>query len=142
MDEDVQFFVPGHPKAQGSKRHVGRGIMVEASKDLPAWRTAIASEASAVRHVSKTVFSQPVRVRFVFWFQRPQSHYRTGKYAGQVKLSAPSVHSSAPDIDKLCRAVGDALTISGLIVDDRLIAKIEAEKRYGDPGVLINLQLL
>jgi crossover junction endodeoxyribonuclease RusA len=138
--DPVQFFVPGHPKAQGSKRHVGHGVMVEASKDLGPWRQAIAAEAAKAGNGTK--FARPVQVRFVFWFKRPKHHYRTGKYAGQVKDSAPSWQSSAPDADKLCRAVADALTISGLILDDRLIARIEAEKRYGDPGVLIEVQNL
>lgn len=142
MVEPVQFFVSGTPRAQGSKRHVGHGIMVEMSKDLGPWRQAIASEASAIRSLERKQFTVPVQVQFVFWFKRPQSHLRTGKYAGDVKLTAPKWQSSAPDVDKLCRAVGDALTISGLILDDRLIARIHAEKRYGDPGVLIRVEEL
>ena len=46
MHEPVQFFVRGTPRAQGSKRHVGHGIMVEMSKDLAPWRQAIAAEAA------------------------------------------------------------------------------------------------
>jgi crossover junction endodeoxyribonuclease RusA len=141
MHEPVQFFVSGTPRAQGSKRHVGRGIMVEMSKDLGPWRQAIAA-AAAEQRVDGSQFVVPVQVQFVFWFKRPQSHLRTGKNAGQVKLSAPKWQSSAPDVDKLCRAVGDALSMSGLVLDDRLIARIHAEKRYGDPGVLIRVEEL
>jgi crossover junction endodeoxyribonuclease RusA len=140
MHEPVQFFVSGTPRAQGSKRHVGHGVMVEMSKDLGPWRQAIAAEAK--QHKGETAFAVPVQVQFVFWFKRPQHHLRTGKYAGQVKLSAPKWQSSAPDVDKLCRAVGDALAMSGLLLDDRLIARIQAEKRYGDPGVLIRVEEL
>lgn len=136
----VQFFVPGKPVAQGSKRHVGHGVMVESSRDLLPWRQAIATAAKGA--ANGTQFSGPVQVDFVFWFHRPKKHYGTGKNAGMVKLSAPGWQTTFPDVDKLCRAVGDALTISGLILDDRLIARMSAEKRYGDPGVLIRVQEL
>jgi Holliday junction resolvase RusA-like endonuclease len=114
--------------------------MVEMSKDLGPWRQAIATEAKL--QANGTKFSGPVQVYFVFWFPRLRSHYGTGRNAGGVKLSAPMFKASAPDIDKLCRAVADALTISGLILDDRLIARMHAEKRYGDPGVLIRVEEL
>src|SRR4030095_5083797 len=94
--DPVQFFVPGYPKAQGSKRHVGHGIMVEMSKDLEPWRQAIAVEAS--KAANGTRFTGPIQVRFCFWFQRPKSHYGTGRNAGGVKASAPSYRASSPDI--------------------------------------------
>ena len=138
--EPIQFFVHGIPKAQGSKRHVGGGIMVEAS-DLAPWRKLIVDEAVRVREDWEGFqFAGPIQVRFTFWFRRPKGHYGTGRNAGQVKRTAPRWRASAPDIDKLCRAVADALTISGLILDDRLIVSMEAEKRYGNPGVLIAVQ--
>ncbi len=136
MRDPVQFFVRGHPRAQGSKRHVGGGIMVEAA-NLAPWRKLIIDAAASYEGPK---FSGPIQVRFVFWFQRPKGHYGTGRNAGTLKRSAPTYRASAPDVDKLCRAVADALTISGLILDDRLIVRVEAEKRYGDPGVLIEIQ--
>lgn len=141
MHEPVQFFVSGTPRAQGSKRHVGHGVMVEMSKDLGPWRQAIAAAAKEHR-VDGSQFIAPVQVQFVFWFRRPKNHYGTGSRSGTVKASSPKWHSSAPDVDKLCRAVGDALTSSGLVLDDRLISRIHAEKRYGDPGVLIRVEEL
>ena len=33
----VRIVADGVPAPQGSKKHVGRGRMVEASKTLPAW---------------------------------------------------------------------------------------------------------
>ena len=38
----VQFDVVGVPAPQGSKRHVGRGILVESSKKVGPWRDAVA----------------------------------------------------------------------------------------------------
>lgn len=137
MSEPLQFFVAGHPKAQGSKRHVGRGVLVESSRDLAPWRKAIAEEARAT--ADGQLFSGPTRVRAVFWFQRPSSHYGTGRNAGQLKPSAPTFRDSLPDVDKCVRALLDALVIAGVLRDDRLVVQLFTEKRYGAPGVLVEL---
>ena len=42
MDEyNYDFFVLGEPAPQGSKRHVGHGILLEQSKKVKPWREAI-----------------------------------------------------------------------------------------------------
>jgi crossover junction endodeoxyribonuclease RusA len=141
-----EFFVAGVPQPQGSKRHVGKGRMIEAAKGLGPWREAIIWEAKrrspwSRGYANARNFEGPVWARFTFFFPRPKSHYGTGRNAGILKESAPMYHSSPPDVDKLVRAVGDALTMSGLIADDRLIVEILATKRYGEPpGVLIWLR--
>lgn len=140
---EIQFFVPGKPAAQGSKRMLKRGtkiVMVEMSRDLAPWRQAIAEYAKAEANGQK--FEGPLKLQLVFWFQRPASHFGTGRNAGNLKESAPKWRASVPDLDKLIRAVGDGLAASGVIPDDRFIATVYAEKRYGDPGVLVNLQTL
>ena len=40
---DVSFNVIGIPGAQGSKRHVGNGVMVESSKKVKPWRLGCSS---------------------------------------------------------------------------------------------------
>ena len=50
-----------------------------------------------------------------------------------LRLDAPVHHASAPDIDKLCRAVMDALS-SVVWVDDRQVARLVASKRWPDEG--------
>ena len=37
----ISWTSTGIPAPQGSKRHVGRGIMIEANKALPAWREQV-----------------------------------------------------------------------------------------------------
>jgi crossover junction endodeoxyribonuclease RusA len=140
MSEPIHFFVRGHPKAQGSKRHVGRGVLVEMSKDLLPWRKAIADECAAAANGRKLL--GPISVRAVFWFSRPANHFGTGRNAGQLKASAPAWRDANPDTDKLLRALFDGLTASGVILDDRFIAHVEADKRYGDPGVLVEVKEL
>lgn len=141
--EPIQFFVPGHPKAQGSKRALSRGgktVMVEMSKDLKPWRQAIAEKAIETAAGRKLV--GPLGVRVVFFLNRPASHFGTGRNAGFLKASAPRWRDAAPDIDKLQRALFDALVISGVILDDRYIVSVHADKVYGDPGVLVEVKEL
>lgn len=142
-------FAPGRPAPQGSKAVNRRtGMMFESSKLLPAWRRAMDMRLTAERvaHHGLT-FTGPVVVSATFIIPRPKSHYRTGRNAALLRESAPRVHTQKPDLDKLVRAVLDALTRSGLIADDAqvsrfgYIAKQWAE--YGEqPGADIAVRSL
>jgi Holliday junction resolvase RusA-like endonuclease len=69
---------------------------------------------------AQSLFEGPVRVRIVFNRSRPKSKRKNTKYA-----------ATRPDIDKLARAVLDAMT--GIVfVDDAQVAALTAEKRYAD----------
>lgn len=124
----IELRVHGHPAPQGSKRHVGRGIMVEASKYVQPWREAVVSEAIRMGYTG-TGLDEPVAVDVAFYFPRPQSHY--GKSG--LKDSAPAVPSrrSAGDIDKLVRSTLDALVQASVLTDDSLVVDLTARKRYG-----------
>lgn len=63
----------------------------------------------------------------VFCFLHPPSHL-TKK--GVLRKGAPAQMVSHPDLDKLARAVGDALTDAGVVDDDRLIVRWVLEKMY------------
>jgi len=65
-----------------------------------------------------------------FQFARPKSHYRTGKYAGELKDSAPKYHTQKPDVTKLVRGVEDALS-KIIYRDDCIIVKQINEKGWG-----------
>lgn len=136
--EHALLFVQGRPAPQGSKNAfvIGkRAVMVEASKHLPAWRNDI---ILAVRQMFNdtqdvTKFVEPVKLRVTFYIERPK----------QPKHKVWP--GSKPDLDHYIRAVGDALTIGGLIADDALIVKILAEKVWcgentrAEPGATIEL---
>lgn len=114
----IDLTVFGEPAPQGSKRYVGNGRFIESSKKLAPWRTAIAEAVTALGDVEP--FTRPVEVRVRFYLPRPKS----------VKRLLPSV---APDLDKLCRSLGDGLSINSmLLLDDSLICRWEAEKFYAD----------
>jgi len=122
-------FVPGSPAPQGSKRHVGHGRMVEMSKALGPWRERV---ALAVHGEGWPMMAGPVWVRLQFVLPRPKS--------APKRSTPPAV--KRPDLDKLQRAILDALT--GIVfADDSQVICIFARKRIAEidesPGVLIEL---
>lgn len=124
----VKFFVPGIPAPQGSKRHLGGGVLVESSKRVKPWRTDV--RETALRHFTAPL-TGPVDVHLHFTFPRPKSHFGTGRNAGRVKQAAPPryAHTQRPDLDKLIRAVLDALT--GVAWrDDSQVVGLTATKRW------------
>jgi crossover junction endodeoxyribonuclease RusA len=131
--KELYFTAFGTPRPQGSKRHVGNGVMIEAS-DVKPWRKAIANAVfeAWTRSGDERPFTEPVVVWATFYMPRPKS----------VKRFLPSV---APDLDKLQRGLGDALSIdSQALLDDALIVKWFATKVYADghePGVSVGIRL-
>ncbi|HCG2982404.1 RusA family crossover junction endodeoxyribonuclease [Corynebacterium striatum] len=57
---------------------------------------------------------------------------RSHNSAGQAR--SRSSPSTPPDADKLCRALGDALTMAGVIKDDARITTWHATKKYHPQG--------
>lgn len=130
----------GKPAPQGSKKFLGDGRMVESSPDLWPWRNAV-TLAAAQKMEGQPPFEGPVAVVVTFRFKRPQSHFGTGKNAGQLRASAPRFHSGTPDIDKIQRSTFDGLTDAGVWGDDAQVASVSADKEFADhgekPGALI-----
>lgn len=122
----MRFFVPGIPAPQGSKRHVGRGVMVESSKRLKPWREDIRQGALAAAEDQQWTAPEAVSVGLTFWMPRPKSHPKSRR----------TIHSSRPDVDKLTRGVLDALTSAGAIRDDSTVVKVSAVKCYVHPEPL------
>ena len=128
----LSFVAYGIPRPQGSKRHVGNGRLVEASNVGP-WRAAVARAAEAAMDENGLPpFDDAVVVSAVFFLPRPSS----------VKRVWPSV---APDTDKLCRAIGDGLSVntSRVLTDDARIVRWDASKVYADtrePGVWVAIR--
>jgi crossover junction endodeoxyribonuclease RusA len=145
----IRLRVNGIPAPQGSKRHVGNGRMVEMSKAVGPWREAVRAEAQRKLSMSaaRTRYMPggegvAVFVTIVFVLPRPKGHYGTGRNAGIVKDSAPWRPATKPDVDKLARAVLDALT-GTLLGDDAQVADLVASKVYASaeqpPGAIIEL---
>ena len=126
----LDLFVPGKPAAQGSKRHVGGGRLVEQSKAVAPWRTLVAWHAAQA--YSGAPVEGPIRVVLHFVMPRP---------SGTPKRSTPPA-IKRPDADKMTRAIFDAL--SGVIWrDDSQVVELHAFKRLAgldeQPGASIRI---
>ena len=132
---EIAFDVIGRPSPQGSKKSIGNNRFVESSKFLPAWRKAVrvAAEEAVTASMWARV-SGPVELEVMFYLDRPSSISKTQR-------PQPTV---APDLDKLVRGVGDALT--GVVYDDdSQVIRCLAWKVYADtrvPGAFIRVNEL
>lgn len=123
----IAITVHGHPAPQGSKRHVGNGVMVESSKHVKPWRDAVRSDAVdeiyrlCPDETGAFPLTDPLIVDMVFTFTRPRSHYRTGRNAHLLRDAAPTHPTGPPDLSKLARSTEDALTDAGVWRDDSLV---------------------
>lgn len=124
MEQAVSFRVYGVPVPQGSK-NVYRGRLVEAQgKKLKDWREAV--KKAAEDNYQGDLIEGPVELQVIFYITKPKT----------VKREFPTVPA---DLDKLIRAIGDALSGS-VYKDDSQIISITADKRYGDPaGAVITI---
>lgn len=129
----IEFFVPGTPIAQGSKRHVGNGVLIESAKGLKDWRRAITDAAYTYRFQQEQ-WTGPVMVELNFYVSRPKSHHVANDPARPKKAKAPEWPLSKPDLDKLTRAVLDAMTDAGVWRDDSQVWSIAASKFYAGVG--------
>ncbi len=124
-----EFRVMGTPEPQGSARAFVRGkraIITSDNKDLSAWRQAVRYEAQRYVEEHKIPCAsrkmEAVRLEAVFRFHRPTS------ISKRIQL-----HNKRPDLDKLLRAIGDALT--GIVYeDDGQIDRIAGYKKYAKEG--------
>lgn len=133
---ELFFEVYGIPAPQGSKKSIGGGRFVEASKKLPAWRKRVKEAAEkAVADQSWLTLDSPAELSVVFFLPRPQS-------VAPSKRMLPTV---PPDIDKLIRAVSDSCSDALVWRDDSLVCKVNAYKIYDDQreaGAMITVKSL
>lgn len=128
--DSFSFFVPGEPITEGSTRAFASGQRVVVTHDrgpeLAAWRTRVkrAAQEAAREAGWEPRYDGPVVVDAVFMLRRPKS---------AKKRLMPHVK---PDLDKLIRAVGDALAPykqPGVLKDDSRIVTWHASKHYAIP---------
>lgn len=132
----IAIRVLGTPIPQGSLvpfiDRATRRARVKASNEptLKAWRKHVTATAKDTCRYHDTITGD-VRVWVRFTFTRPPSHYRTGRNAHLLKDRAPRNPGRAcGDIDKLQRAIFDALTDAGVWVDDTQVVDVRARKFY------------
>jgi crossover junction endodeoxyribonuclease RusA len=128
------LVVHGRAAPQGSKdlmtKASGQKYMKESSDNVKPWRTKIRRACLGPDGRPLAVFTGPVVVSIDFEFRQAKSNqddYPTGQNIG--------------DVDKLTRAVLDALTQAGVIEDDRYVVHVSASKAWGgDDRTLIHVR--
>ncbi len=132
----IQFFVPGIPQPQGSKRGFvsanGKVSLVESAAGVKPWRSDVKVFAAEAM-LSSLLLTGPVFLHCDFIMKRPVSTPKT-------KPTPPA--TKKPDLDKLLRAIGDALK-GTVYAEDSLIIEMVGTKRIAEegeqPGVHINV---
>lgn len=130
LDSPFECWAGGRPAPQGSKTHGHAGQLREASAYLPAWRAAVKTAVYTryrdlgIRPEQLPLYRGPVTLSLHFW------------------LTSPPRIDGPPDLDKLVRAVCDALTAARLWEDDSRVTFLTARKFPADApdavtGVLI-----
>lgn len=148
---ELTFVVRGLPVAQGTARAFVAGGKARIATDsnrtnspIGAWRASIATEARMAMG-RQVAFDGPVVVTAYFVFPRPKSHYlpaNRSRPVAELRLDAPRFHTAKPDLDKLERALLDAIT-NVVIGDDATVAGLVGWKEYEDeerrPGVVVRI---
>ena len=138
-EQTITFTVPGTPKPQGSMKCFGSVIIHNDSPALKNWRELVGFYAIQAGRRSgwKLPVDQPIALSARFVLPKPK----------KPRWWLPAVK---PDLDKLLRAVGDALSpkkgMKFLAEDSRIVAFRNVEKVYADTpketGAVIRVRLL
>ncbi len=126
-----RFFLRGHPKPKGSwtpiKGKKGRIFLIHSSKFTAAWCKSIEKQVPLLwKH---KIITGAVKTKFEFLLPKPKTvkrKYPIGKFEG--------------DLDKLVRAIFDAMT-GTVYADDSQVVSSSETKRYTDkaPGVWVTV---
>ena len=122
----MRFEVHGLPQTKGSTRALARGVVVSDNVRLKQWEQAVGWSARAA---GASLNDGAVAVDVIFYLPRPQ------RIRGDDALPI-----TRPDLDKLVRAVLDALT--GICYgDDGQVVHLTARKCYalGTPCAAITV---
>ena len=143
----IEFAVQGLPVAKGSTRsfalkdkqgaYTGRTVTTSTAKDLAPWENLVRDRAAKAFEeawakdlaIDDNPFSDPVSVSLAFRLPKPKS-------APKTRRTWPT---HRPDLDKLVRAVLDAITHT-IIHDDSQVVQLTASKDFGSPGVTVRVE--
>ena len=120
----LDVYVHGDPKAQGSMTHIGKGRMIH-KPDLIRWRdniTATLKEWVGSHFGAWEPIDEPVTIKADFWLPRPK----------RPRFDEPA---TALDLDKLQRAVGDALEQATVLRNDARIVQWDNPRKHYAHGI-------
>lgn len=129
----LAITVHGTPGPQGSKRHVGGGVMVESSKKVKPWRQDV--KAAALDAIAAmpdwTPLDGPLAASVVFTV-REQPGSKPAWWPAGLRWSKALRWrpASTPDLSKLLRSTEDALTGVAWKDDARVVEYTRLAKYY------------
>ena len=120
----ITLTVHGFPQPKGSMKafrawRSSRLVVTSDNPKVKGWQLAITAAAVQSRGRAQA-FDGPVSVTCTFALPRPESYPKRVIH-----------HVTKPDVDKLARAVLDALTAAKVLADDGRVSDLVATKRYG-----------
>lgn len=120
----IEFRAYGQPVPQGSMKVINGHVLHSQGSALAVWRSLV---ALAAKQAGAQISDKPMAITMVFLMPRGKT----------VKRPYPTV---PPDLDKLIRAVLDALT--GITwLDDAQVVSIHAHQIYGSSaGVEVRIE--
>lgn len=128
MNPTLSFMVAARPAGQGSKRALGPGRMVEQSKYVKPFRAAV--RARALERATLDGWEPatgPVNIELHFTIAEPKKP----KYG----------YPPRPDLDKMERAVCDALKGVAYVDDSQIVGSLTT-KAYGPEGVMVKVVVI
>ena len=132
----MRITIKGNPIAKKRPRFARRGNFVKTYNDQQTEEGRWLWEA--MPQITKK-FTGAVKLTVSFCFNRPKSHYGTGKNSKRLKVNAPVSHTKKPDLDNLVKFVKDCLNGQAWD-DDAQVCKLFATKEYGDAKTIIYIQ--
>lgn len=125
----LRIVAHGSPASQGSKNSYGPGRMVESDKTLPVWRAAVIAAAKLAAGPGWVPIDKAVSVKGEIRIRKP----KTTKF---------DTHPAGPkDLDKMQRAIGDALESARILTNDARIVHWDISKVWAldVPGIDITI---
>ena len=125
---EIKLTIPGKPtplSRAGHGQFGGKFLTAPTSKQIglvvDAWERAGEPRFEDV----------PLQLLVTFLFERPASHFGTGRNAGKLKASARPFPTGRPDLSNLVKLVEDALN-ENAFKDDSRIVDTWATKAYSE----------
>ncbi|WP_058120562.1 RusA family crossover junction endodeoxyribonuclease [Actinobaculum massiliense] len=126
-------FVDGIPRPQGSMKNIGKGRLIH-PQQLTQWRNHVAHTATSAALAAgfPLNYDAPVTITTRFYLPQPT----------RPRFNHPA---TKPDLDKLTRAIGDALSLPNPAVlkdDSRILEWITSKEYNPRPGASITITAL
>lgn len=134
----VVAFVPKKKDGSLATKPDGSPMVVkhdDTGKKGKTWATQVSGAAFEAMVAGNIALMRDVPLVFGvdFYLPRPKSHFRSGRNSHLLAATAPIAPCTRPDVDKLLRAVLDALK-NVVYADDGQVAAVIAHKHFGEPA--------